>query len=72
MAARKKITVCICNGVTKSEIVRILKKGAINLEEVRKFTLASSSCGRCKPEVEAILDDYLKEKSRPMQQKIKF
>ena len=72
MADRKNRTVCICNGVTKSEIVRILKKGAINLEEVRKFTLASSSCGRCKPEVETIIDDYLKGKKSPLQRKIEF
>jgi nitrite reductase (NADH) large subunit len=72
MAAKNKKTVCICNGVTKSEIVRILKKGAINLEEVRQFTLASSGCGRCKPEVEAIVDDYLKGKTSPLQRRLEF
>jgi bacterioferritin-associated ferredoxin len=72
MAVRNNRTVCICNGVKKSEIVRILKKGAVNLEEVKKFTLASSSCGRCKPEVEAILEDYLQSKNSSLQRKIEF
>lgn len=72
MAARKNVTVCICNGVSKSEITGILKKGAINLEEVRKFTLASTVCGRCRPEVEAIIDGYFKGKKNPQQRKLNF
>jgi nitrite reductase (NADH) large subunit len=72
MATRKNITVCICNGVSKSEIIKILKKGADNLGEVKKFTLAATSCGRCKPQVEAILENFLKEKKKPLQRKIEF
>lgn len=62
----------MCNGVSKSEILKILKKGADNLEDIKKFTLASSGCGRCKPEVEAILVSYLREKNRPLQGKFGF
>jgi nitrite reductase (NADH) large subunit len=72
MAARRNKLVCICNGVTETEIVNILKKGAVKLDDVRKFTLASTSCGRCKPEVEALVERYLKNKKRPLQQKLEF
>lgn len=72
MAAKKNRTVCICNGVTETEILKILKKGALNLEEIRKFTLASTSCGRCKPEVEALLETYLVNKKISPQRKIEF
>ena len=48
--------VCGCNGVCKGRIVRTIKeKGLFTLEEVRKHTKASSSCGSCTGLVEQIL-----------------
>jgi nitrite reductase (NADH) large subunit len=48
--------VCGCNGVAKGTIVRAIKeKGLFTLEEVRRHTKASSSCGSCTGLVEQIL-----------------
>jgi len=48
--------VCGCNGVCKGTIVKAIKgKGLFTLEDVRKHTKASSSCGSCTGLVEQIL-----------------
>jgi nitrite reductase (NADH) large subunit len=48
--------VCGCNGVSKGAIVKAIKeKGLFALEDVRKHTKASSSCGSCTGLVEQIL-----------------
>jgi nitrite reductase (NADH) large subunit len=48
--------VCGCNGVPKGKIVRAIKdKGLFTLDEVRKHTKASSSCGSCTGLVEQLL-----------------
>ncbi len=48
--------VCGCNGVCKGTIVKAIKEnGLFTLDEVRKHTKASSSCGSCTGLVEQIL-----------------
>jgi nitrite reductase (NADH) large subunit len=48
--------VCGCNGVCKAAITKAIKeKGLFTLDEVRKHTKASSSCGSCTGLVEQIL-----------------
>jgi nitrite reductase (NADH) large subunit len=48
--------VCGCNGVTKGAICRAIKtKGLFTLDEVRKHTKASASCGSCTGLVEQLL-----------------
>jgi len=48
--------VCGCNGVTKGTICKAIKeKGLFTLDEVRKHTKASASCGSCTGLVEQIL-----------------
>jgi len=48
--------VCGCNGVCKGTIVKAIKeKGLFTLNDVRKHTKASSSCGSCTGLVEQIL-----------------
>jgi nitrite reductase (NADH) large subunit len=52
--------VCGCNGVCKGTIVKAVKdKGLFTLDEVRKHTKASSSCGSCTGLVEQILMNVL-------------
>jgi nitrite reductase (NADH) large subunit len=65
--------VCGCNGVCKGKIVGAIKeKGLFTLDEVRKHTKASSSCGSCTGLVEQILmtvlgSDYsASPKAKPM------
>ncbi|MEF8706293.1 MAG: nitrite reductase large subunit NirB [Candidatus Accumulibacter sp. UW27] len=48
--------VCGCNGVCKGAIVKAIRThGLLTLEDVRKTTKASSSCGSCSGRVEQIL-----------------
>ncbi|MCW7537568.1 nitrite reductase large subunit NirB [Aquabacterium sp. A7-Y] len=48
--------VCGCNGITKGTICKAIKeKGLFTLDEVRKHTKASASCGSCTGLVEQIL-----------------
>ncbi|MBP9594460.1 MAG: nitrite reductase large subunit NirB [Trichococcus sp.] len=55
-------TVCGCNGVTKGDIIRgIRDKGLTNVAEVGKVTKAGTSCGKCKPQVQTLLEHELGE-----------
>lgn len=55
-AMPEAMEVCGCNGVAKGTIIRAIKeKGLFTLDEVRKHTKASSSCGSCTGLVEQIL-----------------
>jgi nitrite reductase (NADH) large subunit len=55
-AMPETMEVCGCNGVCKGTIVKAIKeKGLFTLEDVRKHTKASSSCGSCTGLVEQIL-----------------
>lgn len=48
--------VCGCNGVTKGAICKAIKdKGLFTLDDVRKHTKASASCGSCTGLVEQII-----------------
>ena len=48
--------VCGCNGVSKGRIVKAIKElGLFTLDDVRKHTKASSSCGSCTGLVEQLL-----------------
>ncbi len=52
--------VCGCNGVCKGDITKSIKeKGLFTLEDVRKHTKASASCGSCTGLVEQILASTL-------------
>jgi nitrite reductase (NADH) large subunit len=52
--------VCGCNGVNKGKIVRAIKdQGLFTLDDVRKCTKASASCGSCTGLVEQILMNCL-------------
>ncbi|TMG74654.1 MAG: NAD(P)/FAD-dependent oxidoreductase, partial [Betaproteobacteria bacterium] len=56
VAMADAMEVCGCNGVPKGAIVRAIKeKGLFTLEDVRRHTKASSSCGSCTGLVEQIL-----------------
>ena len=64
--------VCGCNGVCKGVIVRTIKeKGLFTLDEVRKHTKASSSCGSCTGLVEQILASTVGGAYAPQANKLK-
>jgi len=72
MAIKKQRIVCVCNEVTEKDVLRILKRGARNLEDVKKFTSAATGCGRCKSETEAIVQRFNEGKSPDLQTNIDF
>jgi nitrite reductase (NADH) large subunit len=56
-AMSDKELVCSCNGVTKGTIMQAIEEqGLQTVDEVKKCTKASSSCGSCKTMVSSILD----------------
>ena len=54
-----KRLVCICNMVLEREILEALKKGARTTTEIQKLTRAGTSCGRCLPTIDAMVEEYL-------------
>lgn len=72
MTGKREKLVCICNCVSESEILSVLKKGAKDLEEVKRFTFATTSCGRCKGETESIVQRYFSNKPTDSQTNIVF
>ena len=59
-AMSDEMEVCGCNGITKGTIVKAIKeKGLFTIEDVRKYTKASGSCGSCSGLVEQILASTL-------------
>lgn len=64
--------VCGCNGVCKGVIVKAIKeKGLFTLDDVRKHTKASSSCGSCTGLVEQILASTIGGAYSPQASKLK-
>jgi nitrite reductase (NADH) large subunit len=60
MSMAPEAEVCGCNGVCKGTIVNAIKdKGLFTLDDVRKHTKASASCGSCTGLVEQILMNTL-------------
>ncbi len=47
--------VCVCNFVPEREIRLAIDKGAADLEDIKHYTSAGTSCGRCHPAIENIL-----------------
>ena len=64
--------ICGCNGVSKGTIVRAIKeRGLFSLEDVRKHTKASSSCGSCTGLVEQLLASTIGGAYQPADRKDK-
>ena len=71
-AMSDQMEVCGCNGVCKGTIVKAIKeKGLFTLDDVRKHTKASSSCGSCTGLVEQILASTVGGAYQPAQSKNK-
>jgi nitrite reductase [NAD(P)H] large subunit len=72
VAMADAMEVCGCNGVCKGAIVKAIKeKGLFTLEDVRKHTKASSSCGSCTGLVEQILASTVGGAYQPQEAKSK-
>jgi bacterioferritin-associated ferredoxin len=64
--------VCLCTLIDKKEIKTALKKGAKSTKEIQQLTRAGTSCGRCLPEIDQIVEDFLKKKPEEQQKKLNF
>jgi len=56
--------VCICNFVDEKEIKLYLAKGAQSTSDIQKLTRAGTSCGRCLPSIDALVEEYKKKKPK--------
>ncbi len=67
-----EMEVCGCNGVCKGAIVKAIKEnGLFTLDDVRKHTKASSSCGSCTGLVEQLLASTVGGAYQPAELKTK-
>jgi bacterioferritin-associated ferredoxin len=64
--------VCICNLVEENEIRQVLDKGANKTEHIQEHTRAGTSCGRCLPEIDAIVEERNKNKPEDQQRKLEL
>lgn len=53
--ARKLL--CVCNFIPDRDIIKAIEKGASDLEEIKEYTGAGTSCGRCHPTIENMLKE---------------
>ncbi len=51
--------ICLCHGVTDSDIQAAVHNGANTLKQLSFSTGCGTQCGSCKPQVEAVLEECL-------------
>ena len=52
---------CSCYNVSENEVRRVITENSLTtVEQVTNFTKAGGGCGRCKPRIQAILDEINK------------
>jgi nitrite reductase (NADH) large subunit len=64
--------ICFCNFVDEKEIKSLLQKGAKSTKEIQILTRAGTSCGRCLPLIDELVDSFQKTKSKDQQGKMDF
>ncbi|MFH1380662.1 MAG: Fe-S cluster assembly protein NifU [Candidatus Omnitrophota bacterium] len=56
--------VCKCFSVTDKKIIRAIRENNLTtVEEVTNFTKAGGGCGKCKPEIKKLLNEFWKKES---------
>jgi NifU-like protein len=56
--------ICTCFGVTEEEIERVVREnGLTTVEQVTNYTKAGGGCGKCKPDLERILEKAARERA---------
>ena len=58
--------------VLEKEIQAALVKGAKSTTEIQKLTRAGTSCGRCLPWIDSIVEEFLENLPNNPQQRINF
>lgn len=64
--------ICICNFVDEKEIKSLLKRGAISTKDIQFLTRAGTSCGRCLPLIDELVESFKNTKAKGQQGKLDF
>ena len=64
--------ICICNFVDEKEIKTLLNKGAVSVRDIQDLTRAGTSCGRCLPLIDELVELHKKTKPKEQQEKLDF
>lgn len=64
--------VCICNFIEEKEISTLLKKGANSTSDIQHLSRAGTSCGRCLPVIDELVESFKNEKPKAQQRKLDF
>ena len=64
--------VCICNLIDEKAIKALLEKGASSASDIQLFTRAGTSCGKCLPVIDEIVNTSKKKEPKDQQQKLDF
>jgi len=60
--AEKEKVVCKCFSVTDAKIIRAIRENNLKtVDEVTNYTKAGGGCGKCKPEIQKLLDEFWKK-----------
>ena len=51
--------VCICKGITESQIIDVMNSGASSMRDVRNQLGVNNQCGKCLRHTRAIVESYL-------------
>lgn len=51
--------VCLCHGITDSEVKTTVRRGATSVDDVTEKCGAGSGCGMCKEQIQDIIDDEM-------------
>ena len=64
--------ICICNLVDEREIKSLLDKGATSTKDIQFLTRAGTSCGRCLPLIDELVESHRKTKPKEQQGSLNF
>lgn len=62
----------MCNFIDEKEIKSILNRGAQSVTEIQNLTRAGTSCGRCLPLIDELVEQHKIEKPKEQQIKLDF
>lgn len=63
----KNRLVCLCSMVSEKEILKALEKGADTTIKIQKMTTAGTTCGKCLPQIDHMVEEFKKTKSKDSQ-----
>lgn len=55
--------ICLCKGVTDSQIKECVNNGATSLKQVRRELGVATQCCKCLPEARAIIDQQVSQQA---------